>query len=55
MKVMRNIQAFVRLPFSGTFTGNVKLNIPYYHVAVGDETDTKCCNYPIQNKQDFRV
>lgn len=55
MKVMRNIHAFVRKPFSGNFTGNVKLNIPYYHVAVDDETDTKSCNYPIQNEQDFQV
>lgn len=42
-------------PFSGNFIGNVILNIPYYHVAVDDETDTKSCNYPIQNEQDFQV
>lgn len=55
MKVMRNIHAFLRKTLSGIFIGNVQLNIPYYHVAVDDETDTKSCNYPIQNEQDFRV
>lgn len=42
-------------PFSGNFIGNVKLNIPYDQAAVDDETDTKSCNYPIQNEQDFQV
>lgn len=55
MKVIRNIHAFVRKPLSGNFLGNVKLNIPYHHVDVDDETNTKSCNYPIQNEQYFRV
>lgn len=55
MKVMRNIPAYTRKTYSGSYIENVTLNIPYYHVAVDDETCTKSCNYPIQNEQDLRV
>lgn len=31
------------------------VNIPFYHAAVDNETNTKSCNHPIQNEQGFQI